>query len=175
MSSGVLQSVSVFFSIFTMTSSAMTYYKHVMMTNPAGAQVCSTDPPTQVLVNFFGGKMRCGTKCGTSLCDYFQFKSTPQEQCEIYANLPVNFTPMNQCVGYKRTGMSNILLMYTNNIRRGTIGHRAGVDNKIKLPGKARNLMEERRVFKRMRKRDHARGYSKTPQLHMPIVREKCQ
>ena len=87
---------------YVMTSFAMKSQKYVQMTNSTGAQVCSSDPPSQVLPMFPGGEARCGIECLTSsACPYYQFKSTTPIQCELYNQFPVNFEIIDNCVGFR--------------------------------------------------------------------------
>ena len=86
----------------TMTSFAMKSQKYVQMTNSAGAKVCSTDPPSQVLSMLPGEEMRCGLECFTSsACPYYQFKSSTPIQCEFYNQFPVNFNTIQKCIGFR--------------------------------------------------------------------------
>ena len=91
--------LNVCFSV--MTSLAMQSGKYVVMTNSStNTQVCSNDSPSQVLPMCHGGENQCGIQCMTSSCPYYQFKSSAPIQCELYKQLPWNFTRIDNCIGY---------------------------------------------------------------------------
>ena len=94
----------------TMTSLAMTSNAFSKILSSTGAQVCSSDSntsPYHVFPLFAGGEIRCGIEClVSSLCWYYQFKASSEpEQCELYNKMPVIFSAINDCVGFKRIFM----------------------------------------------------------------------
>ena len=90
-----------------MTSFAMTSLTFSKIVSSSGARVCSDDStssPYHVIPLLPGGEIRCGIKCSvSSLCWYYQLKSSSTPgKCELYNTLPVNFTAVQDCVGFAK-------------------------------------------------------------------------
>ena len=103
MKSSVITVILVVVCNCIVTSLAMTSSKLVQMTTSSGAPVCSAEPPSQALSMPPGGEMMCGKECLVSdTCIYFQLNSLiASGQCQLYSTLPVNFTNIKSCVGFK--------------------------------------------------------------------------
>jgi hypothetical protein len=76
-----------------------TTYK--IKTDASGNTVCALDTPTSVVeLGSSAFERQCGIACGVSFCcSYYQFRYDTG-RCELYGVVPVNYTVIDNCVGY---------------------------------------------------------------------------
>ena len=76
----------------------------VMMTLD-GEVMCAVDEPTDFELMPLGDVVQCGFKCSENpSCMAFNYNE-PIAECDIYCNIPQNFSSIPGCIGYFDLGL----------------------------------------------------------------------
>ena len=95
----------IFWLLFSLIKRcAMTYLSQTYreMSDPIGRRVCSVDQPdTTLLMAASTMAQRCSVECTTRgpQCRFYQFRADTAH-CELFRDMPVNFTVIDQCIAY---------------------------------------------------------------------------
>jgi hypothetical protein len=84
---------------------AMLSKTYQIFTGAGGGNVCAADQPSTTLMMDVTMDGRCGVQCTVSfLCSFYQFKAA-LGTCELFNNVPTNYTVIEGCTAYRVTSM----------------------------------------------------------------------